>query len=175
MKKLTGILIGSLFAVSAVMAGENSAVPPQPKPSAEFVRVQGLVGKWEGTSKHGNGTEEKTTVEYHTSSGGSAVVETIFAGTPHEMVSVYFDQNGKLEITHYCMLGNRPTLGLESADASHLTLGSTAETKSALSGQMYMNSLVLDQPSKDELVQTWGGVGADGKPSDKTVISLKRV
>ena len=174
MKKLFAVfmLLGFL-GVSA--NAEEKGYPPPSKPSVEFARIEALEGKWEGASKHGNGTEEKVTVEYHTSSGGSAVTETIFAGTPHEMVSVYFDENGKLVMTHYCMLGNKPTLGLEKSDASQISLNATIQTRAALMGQMYMNSLTLDQPSKDELVQTWGGVGADGKPSDPTVISLKRV
>lgn len=174
MEKSMGLLILALFSTAAVLAGETGQYAPV-KSSAEFARMQALVGKWEGVSKHGNGMEEKVNVEYRSTSGGSAVVETLFVGTPHEMESVYFDQNGKLSMTHYCMLGNRPTLELQSGDSTRLSLGSTAQTRTELSGQAYMNGLVLEQPSKDELVQTWSGVGADGKPEDKTTISLKRI
>jgi len=36
-----------------------------------------------------NGGDSSVGVSYHVTAAGSAVVETLFPGTPHEMVSVY--------------------------------------------------------------------------------------
>jgi hypothetical protein len=41
-------------------------------------------------------------VEYRVTGAGSAVVETLFPGTPHEMVTVYHARKGVLCMTHYC-------------------------------------------------------------------------
>ena len=42
--------------------------------------------------------------------GGSAILEILFPGTDHEMVSVYHQDGAKLMLTHYCVLGNQPTM-----------------------------------------------------------------
>ena len=169
---LAGVVVSILFVVP-VIAGEQSAYAP-PKASAEFERVKALAGKWEGKIKHSNGNEEPAAVEYRVTSGGSVVVETLSPGTSHEMISVYHDKGGKLSMTHYCMLGNQPTLDLTSGDMTHLNFESSSQTRKELAGQMYMNTLVLDRSTNDQLIQTWTAIGPDGKPADSSVFSLKK-
>src|SRR5438552_2636683 len=53
---------------------------------------------------------------------GSAVLETCFAGTPMEMVTVYYLKDDKLVQTHYCMLGNQPRMKLNAKKSSADTL-----------------------------------------------------
>ena len=173
MKKL--ILSVSMFALSLspAWAGETTE-KASVKASSEFETVKSFAGKWEGTSKKSNGTEQPAVVEYRVTSGGSAVMETLFPGTPHEMVSVYHDKNGKLAMTHYCMLGNQPELELGNSSSDHIDLESSNQTRIALAGQMYMSSLVLEQPAKDQLIQTWKAVGPDGKQVDTSVFTLKK-
>ena len=73
-----------------------------------------LAGNWEG--KHEMGGKSMTLkVNYKVSSAGSAVVETSFPGMPNEMVSVYTEVNGKVNMTHYCALQNQPTLKLQDS------------------------------------------------------------
>src|SRR6266404_464243 len=105
MKKfLTAALFTSLLA-TPLLAGE----PPKPyQGSAEFERMKGLVGVWESTVDMGQGPM-KVSLEYRLIAGGSAVEERIFAGSPQEMITMYHDKNGKLALTHYCMLANQPT------------------------------------------------------------------
>ena len=173
------LIVAALFALmfaSYGFAGENEgtkSMPTPPAASAELEHMKSLAGHWEGITKHSNGTEEPVAVDYKVTSGGSAVVETLSPGTSHEMVSIYHDANEKLEMTHYCMLGNHPTLTLESSNDKQFNFDASAQTKSELAGKMYMNSLVLDRPSEKELVQTWTALNPDGSPSDSTVFSLK--
>ena len=87
---------------------------------------------------------------------------------------MYHDLGGKLSMTHYCMLGNQPQMVLKSAAAGRIELESSAQTKSSLAGQMYMNSLVIEQPAPDHLIETWTAVDAAGKPMDSTVMDLKK-
>src|SRR5438552_9127359 len=103
-----------LLAVSGRLSAGEPKAPHQS--SSEFERMKGLVGTWKGKTDMGQGPMEFT-VEYRLVSGGSAVEERIFAGTPKEMVTMYYDRNGKLSLTHYCMLGNRPGMVFKSADA----------------------------------------------------------
>jgi hypothetical protein len=74
-----------------------------------------LVGTWTGKTDMGQGPVDMT-VQYSLVAAGSAVEERCFPGTPNEMVSMYYDQGGKLAMTHYCIMGNRPRMLLKSSD-----------------------------------------------------------
>ena len=90
------------------VVGLSAAEPDQLyKGSPEFERMKTLVGSWKGKADMGQGPMEFA-VEYRLVSGGSAIEERIFAGTPKEMVTMYYDDRGKLRLTHFCMLANRP-------------------------------------------------------------------
>ena len=60
--------------------------------STQFEQMKTLVGTWQGTSSRNK--DDKVTVKYHLTSGGSAIVETLFPGAPYEMITVYHDQKG---------------------------------------------------------------------------------
>jgi hypothetical protein len=68
-----------------------------------FEKLKSLDGTW-NVSVQG----QDATVGWKTTAGGSAVIETLFQGTPHEMVSVYYLDGDTLRITHYCAAGNQP-------------------------------------------------------------------
>ena len=73
-----------------------------------FSRFRSLEGSW--TSTPDSAEMPPSTVTYHTIANGSAVVETVFAGTPHEMISVIFMDEDRLLMTHYCAARNQPHL-----------------------------------------------------------------
>src|SRR5438874_13495708 len=101
MRKLSVVsMVATLVAVGAygVSAHEHPAPPPA---SESLQRVQSLKGVWEGADPM-NKEGGKLTVEYQPTSGGSAVMERLGPGTPHEMISMYYDRDGKVEMTHYC-------------------------------------------------------------------------
>src|SRR5271155_952493 len=77
-------------------------VAPMPK---DFEAPKQLVGSWEGTQLE-DGKEKQVAVDYRLSSAGTVLIETLFAGSPDEMVSVYHRQGKTLAMTHYCSLGN---------------------------------------------------------------------
>ena len=154
--------------------------PTPPKTSDQLELIKSLAGQWEGISEgisKETGKEENTPakVEYRLTSGGTAVEEKLFSGTPHEMVSMYHDIKGKLSMTHYCMLGNQPQLGLTETAPGKILLNETPASAAVLEGQMRMASLSIEWSDKDNIIQTWQGVGADGKALPPTVIKLKRV
>ncbi len=174
MKHLTiSLALHILFLTSAIAA--EMPVQPSIKVSPELERMKTLAGHWVGTSKDSKYGTQNAEIDYRVTSGGSAVVETEFPGTPHEMVSVYHDKNGKLSMTHYCMLGNQPEMDLKSVEAGKMIFDTSAESHAALQGQQHMHGLTLEQPSADELVQTWLCEATDGKTGEPTVISLKKV
>jgi hypothetical protein len=163
------ILLAALTPV--LYAGSDHAVVHQ-KGSPEFERIKDLAGIWQGTSKHGKKTEE-TTVLYQVTSGGQAVTETLSPGTPHEMISVYYDQGGKLTMTHYCMLPNRPVLEVKKSTPKALELD-LAASNTIGPQEHHMRSLSITWKGPDKLTQKWTS-WKEGKPSDTATIALTRV
>jgi hypothetical protein len=82
------------------------------EPKAAFERLKSLAGTWQGSAGHGQPGQD-TTVTYRVASGGSVVQETLFPGTPHEMISMYHLADGQLVMTHYCAMGNQPRMKLD--------------------------------------------------------------
>lgn len=155
--------------VSPAQASERTAVI---KSSPELEQIKSLAGQWSGqTQSTHEEANEAAAVQYRVTSGGSAVVETLFPGTPHEMVSVYYDKNGQLAMTHYCMLTSRPELILKETTENQLVLEAS---NPELAGQMHMKGLSLEWLPDGQLVQTWVSVQPDGQPAGKTIITLKR-
>lgn len=102
-----GVLVGGILIGGSVFAkSENTA-----KPNAMFTDLKGLEGNWVGTHKTEKG-EEKVPVNYALSSGGSILVEKMFAGEKKEMMSVYHPAGESVLMTHYCSLGNQPRMRL---------------------------------------------------------------
>lgn len=91
-------------------------MPPY-KGSAEFERMKLLVGKWSGASP----MMGKMNTRFRLIAGGSVVEERFAENTPMEMLSTYHDVNGKLTMTHYCMLRNQPRMKLVKSTANSLT------------------------------------------------------
>lgn len=142
--------------------------------SAEFERIKSLEGKWEGTSIM-HGKEVPVSVIYKTTSGGSVVVETLFPDTPHEMVSVYFEDGGKVEMVHYCMLKNQPRLELKKVDGDKLIFDYVGGTNLDEKKDQHMHSLIFTINDKDSMVQEWTPYDK-GKPMEEhTAMTLTRV
>src|SRR2546430_9955733 len=114
MKTKITTVCATLLLASAMML--NADEPGKPKPgSPEFERVKTLVGTWQGKADIGQGPIDMT-VQYRLLAAGSVLEERVFAGTPNEMVTMFYDQGGTLALTHYCMMGNRPGMLLKSSD-----------------------------------------------------------
>jgi len=167
---LSTIVLLSLLAVGRLTAG------PADKPhkgSAEFERLKTLAGTWKGKTDMGEGPMEFT-VEYRLVAGGSAIEERIFAGSPKEMVTMYHDKKGKLSLTHYCMLGNRPGMLLKSSDDKTLKFDFDATCGVEDKSEMHMHSLTIKFDDADTITQNWQ-LFENGKAKDSHPFTLKRV
>jgi hypothetical protein len=155
-----------------VHAGEYQSSSYQGSP--EFERVKQLVGAWEGTSTMGK-AGEKTRVEYRLTAGGSALVESLSPGNEGEMVSVYHDQNGKLAMTHYCMLRNQPHMTLAKSDAQSLELVFVRKGNDINPAkEKHMHAVSFTFTDNDHIVQKW--IMFDkGKNAGEVAFTLTRV
>ena len=158
---------------TAAIAGNEHEMPQTLAGSAQLQQVKRLAGRWEGTSQQ-EGAAEEPAAEYRVTSGGSAVVETLFPGTPHEMVSVYHDgRDGKLTMTHYCMLGNQPELVLVGSSDQQLEL-SLAPGSPIPPAEQHMHALTIAWTDSDHLTQAWT-CHKDGTADSSVTIRLSRV
>lgn len=147
---------------------------PKPKPgSPEFERLKTLVGTWTGKTDMGEGPVDMT-VRYRLLASGSVLEERVFEGTPHEMVSMYYDQNGKLAMTHYCALGNRPAMLLKASDKKSLTFDFDPACGIDPAKESHMHGLKILFEDADTIT-TKGRAFMDGKEAPECTSTLKRV
>lgn len=148
------------------------------KGSAALEKMKTLAGTWKGKSsgnkKNGDKHMDNFTVNYKVTSGGSAVVETTFPGTPREMVSIYSDVKGKLSMTHYCMLRNQPKMTLKKSSKNQIVLSYNGGQNINPKKEMHMSGLTLDIKSKDKIVQNWS-MNIPGKKPGVNAMVLTRV
>lgn len=109
--------IAALTSCQSTKSHSDCAAMPPYKGSAAFERMKILVGKWSGESP----MMGKMSTQFRLIAGGSVIEERFEEGTPMEMLSTYHDVNGKLTMTHYCMLRNQPKMKLVKSTANSLT------------------------------------------------------
>jgi hypothetical protein len=109
MKRTLGSGLAAAVGAACLAATAWSAEPAVDHKAA-FDRMKTLVGSWQG--HHTTPDGPAMTVEYRLTGGGSALVERLFAGSPHEMTSVYYMDGSELVLTHYCAAANQPRMKL---------------------------------------------------------------
>ena len=100
------------LAAQAALAGETPSGKVDPK--AAFEKLKGLAGEWNGTAGEGF----PAPVIYKVSANGNVVMETLFPGTSHEMITMYHRAGDNLVATHYCSAGNQPHFKLDAAKST---------------------------------------------------------
>lgn len=173
MKKNIAVLaLGFILASGFAVAGENMDMAPY-EGSAAFQQMKDLDGVWEGVHPAGD-TEEAITVEYDVMSNGHVVMEHLFPGTQHSMISTYYDKAGQLHMTHYCSIGNRPLMALIKADENKLFFALSPDSD-INPGDPHMHSLVITFVDEDHITHEWGYY-QDGKPAaEKTRFEFTRI
>ncbi len=165
-----GLTLGHL---TAIAEGEKNMGAPITH-SKDFERMKGLVGVWEGTADMGKGPQT-VRATYELTSAGNAIVEKLFAGTSHEMVTVYHDYMGKLAMTHYCSLGNQPHMELMNASENTMEFILSQKTSGISSVQeTHMHALKITFDGKDAITHTWT-LYEQGKKKSDVMIKLVRV
>ncbi len=162
-----------IFALSIihfpVLAGENK---PDKKYSKEFEKLKTLEGSWEAADPENS--NEKIRVKFHATSGGSALVERIFPGTPKEMISVYYDRNGKPAMTHYCILANQPELDLVKAKGKNFEFAFASRSNIDVEKETHMHAMTITLKDSDHMIQSWIGY-ENGKEKEAHTVYYTRV
>jgi hypothetical protein len=167
----------SAVCTTLILAGlvwANAVEPTKAKQtSPEFERMKSLVGAWKGKTDMGQGPIEMT-VQYRLLAGGTVLEERVFAGTPNEMLTMYYDQGGKLALTHYCIMGNRPGMLLKSSDPKSLNFDFDPACGINTATESHMHSLTIRFDDEDTITTNCKAM-VDGKEVADHATTLKRV
>jgi opacity protein-like surface antigen len=161
---LTAILATAL--TTAAWAGDKV------DPKAAFEKLKGLAGNWNGEGPHGMATP----VSYQLSANGTVVMETLFAGTPHEMLTLYYLAGNDLLATHYCAGGNQPhfKLDAEKSTPDDLVFAFDGGTNLDTATQGYMHGARIAFTPDGHVDSQWE-VYAGGKEAGAHKFHLARV
>lgn len=141
--------------------------------SAEFEKLKTLAGTWKATVDMGGGPMP-VTAQYRVVSGGSVVEERLFADTPKEMLTIYHEKDGKVALTHYCMLCNRPAMTLVKSAGSTLEFDLAKDADIKVDTEKHMHALTLTLADADHLTHDWT-LFEDGKAKDHVPFQFERV
>jgi hypothetical protein len=166
-------LAGFALALASCAAPGSAPRTVNPEAEAQFELLESLEGGWVITGQ-GAAAPAEPQVRYRVAANGSAVVETLFAGTPGEMVTVYHRDGGELVLTHYCALGNQPRMvAVPTGDASTVRFRFGGGSNVDPERDRFMGAVEHRLVDPAHLESTWT-MHAQGEPAEVTTFSLVR-
>jgi hypothetical protein len=159
----------------AALAMPSLAQTPAAAPTARaaFDELKTLAGLWQGNVEKPDGPP--ATVTYELTGGGTAVMEKLFPGTAHEMLSVYFMEGSELVLTHYCAMANQPKMKLvkTTANPTTLTFDFAGGTNFDPAKDTHIHSGSIRIVAPDRVEADWA-VYSQGKPAGSNKFFLVR-
>ena len=126
-------------------------------------RLKALAGEWVAAEDDEMAKKGDLVARYAVTAHGSAVVETVFPGTPHEMVTVYHADGQDLVLTHFCTEGNQPRMRARDTGAERFDFAYDGGTNIDPLHDRHMHSATLVLVGADEIRSEWTEL-AEGKP-----------
>ncbi|MFK7962116.1 MAG: hypothetical protein AB8G96_16510 [Phycisphaerales bacterium] len=144
----------SIGAVAETAPGADHGGP------AAFEMMKQRLGTWYAAGPDGEPTDEIMS-EFRLTAGGSAIIETLFPGKPHEMISMYHVEDGRLHMVHYCVLKNRPHLIAHTgSSANELVFQCVPNDPAAKDGAAHMGRGVVRYIGTDRISSDWNKIEA---------------
>ena len=162
-----------MLSPAAVLAEEKPPMPKHDGPSA-LDPFKKLAGSWKGTVTHHDGTVQDAAVTYAVTAAGSAVIETMFCEAQDEMITMYFMDGDKLTLTHYCAVGNQPTMVSQANVVDgKAVFEHNGGTNIASEDQPHMHRAEFQFVGDDHIVADWT-FHVNGEPGGVAHLDLKR-
>ena len=141
--------------------------------SAAYQQMMKFAGEWTGPAQTPGGSP--VSVIYRVTSAGKTVMETLFPGTDHEMVSMYHMDGPALVMTHYCAAGNQPHLRLNESRSTptEFVFDFAGGTNLDPARDSHIHGLVLRIKSDSQLEAEWTSY-KDGKKSEGLLYLITR-
>jgi len=117
--------------------------------------LKALAGEWVSAEDGPMAKKGDLVARYAVTASGSAVVETVFPGSAHEMVTVYHADGPGLVLTHYCVNGNQPRMRAKAGQGNRIEFAYDGGTNIDPARDRHMNSAVIDLVGPDEIRSQW--------------------
>ncbi len=168
---LAAVVLGTCLSLVTNVFAEDT---DDKKKEMPLELMKKLAGTWTGTASHGNEKGEETTVTYKVTAAGSAVMETLFGGTPHEMITMYHQDGEDLILTHYCAAQNQPRMKASVKDGGKkLEFKFLDGTNLDPAKDLHMHEGTMHFVDADHIRSEWVGY-VEGKPAHVAKFDLKR-
>jgi len=168
------MILGLACLAVSCSSHRNKHVRAEGSSDAHFELFKELEGDWYHVDENGDPTEELA-LSYRVSGAGSVVVETVMPGDDYEMITMYYRDGGNLMLTHYCALGNQPTMIEMPTDSQHTVIfefhgGTNLDPEKG----EYMHDAKFEFLDVDRMRSTWQ-LYKNGEPSGSHVMDVARV
>jgi hypothetical protein len=164
------LVVIALLAVAGSSRADEDVAPIN---AQRFEALKRLAGDWVAVGKDGKPTDQVVS-SIRVTSGGTAVQETLFPGSDHEMVSMYHLDGADLLLTHYCFLGNQPRLRAEpGTDVNKIVLKFVSATNLKSSDDRHINGATFTLDGPDHFKAEWVSC-KDGKACHQVNLDLVR-
>lgn len=171
---VAALTLSTAVTLAAAPAAAPAATSSATRPSSPALeRFKALAGDWVSAEDGEMVKKGDLVARYAVTAGGSAVVETIFPGGPHEMVTVYHADGPDLVLTHYCTEGNQPRMRARDTTGPRFDFAYDGGTNIDPQRDVHMHSASIELVGTDEIRSAWNEL-ADGKPAFVARIHLVR-
>jgi hypothetical protein len=145
---------------------------------AAFDRLKTLAGDWEGTSTDattGDVYFDRALFDYRLTGAGSALIEFANAGTPEEMLSIFFMDGDRLVLQHYCTVANQPRLEFIRADSTGLLfdLAGGINLDPDSDGHIHRVRFTFDGDGGVESLWTWFDAGREDHVNRRVIVQRR--
>ncbi|HZS39198.1 MAG TPA: hypothetical protein VFF06_20345 [Polyangia bacterium] len=114
------LMLGAMaLALGGASLAHEHDHPAQQAANPQWDKMKTLVGNWEGTADEG-GKKQPATTYFRMVSAGSALMNVLGEGTPHEMITMIHLDLKELMATHYCAAQNQPRMKAVPAAANEV-------------------------------------------------------
>ena len=163
--------VGVTFLASCHSTPEPSSKATMADANPQFERVKSMIGDWYLVDAEPG---DAPTATYRLSANETAVVERLFPGQRKEMVTMYFIDDGRLKLTHFCALGNQPSMGAIPGDDDVVEFEFIGITNLASPTAEHMHEPVLEFTDDRNRVDSTWVLWNDGAEAERRFFPLER-
>ena len=156
------------LAISSADEKKPDDAKAKPAKTSPLERFKALAGEWSRVDDN----EKETMLSYRVTAGGSAVLETVFPGQDHEMVTLYHMDGDTLMLTHYCAMGNQPRMKAVKVTDDKITFDFVGGTNMKPS-DTHMHAAEFTFTDKDHFKSRWTHF-ANGKSAGDVEMNMVR-